>query len=95
MKLSKNKILEIAKDEAIRRGFDLNKLNYVEEMNTEKWNKKWKITLKANPHLSDPTINRDFTAVYFEPGSEMQLGGDLWVLVDNTSGEIIFVLTGK
>ena len=78
----------------MRRGYDINKLNLVEDKNNERWTQSWAFTLKHNPHLSDPTKDKDFTAVYFQPKA-MQLGGDLWVLIDNVTGEVLFALPGK
>lgn len=95
MQLEKKRIIEIAKEEAQRRGYNLAALHLVEDPDHHAWSRSWRGILKHNPHLSDPTRERDFTAIYFEPKEEMQLGGDLWVLIDNHTGEILYVLPGK
>ena len=92
MNLEQKKIIKIASKEAEKNGFNLKNLKIV--IANKNWREIWPRILKVNPHLNDPTQGRNFTVVYYRP-KKLQLGGDLWVLVDNASGEVILTLPGK
>lgn len=54
----------------------------------------WRKQFLTLPTLSEKLEKKDVVAIYFGP-KKMQLGGDLWVLIDNKTGEVIFALPGK
>lgn len=94
VKLSEPQLTVLAVKEAVRLGFKQGDFEVVLDSDNERWMKIWRTVSTANPTLAGPPKGRSFTALYIRPKRE-QLGGDLWVLVDNFTGEVLFRLPGK
>ncbi len=94
------KAVEIANKKAIELGYDLNIMIIdIDEENTG-WNNyisydKSHDFWKENPELRDKLMSRSYWAVYYGPNKVNQLGGDLWVVVDKETYQIITYLRGQ
>jgi hypothetical protein len=92
--LSKEKVIEIAKQAARDLGFDLKKMTMEADVNNTKWKEAFPSIEKAPGHIGKKVKDKKYWAIYFEPISSsdpsvVQLGGDLWVFVDANTGEIL------
>jgi len=57
--------------------------------------KEWKSESGTTPEKEYPLLaGRNYQAVYFSPKMSMK-GGDLWVFVDNDTGEVITFIGGE
>ena len=94
-----NRIAEIASKEARRLGYEINKMNVEVESvihDVEKFTEKHPM-YKKNKLFKEKMGSQKFWAVYFSPKQtdDILFGGDLWVFIDSTNGEIITTIRGK
>lgn len=86
--LEKNKLISIASDEALKKGYSVDAL----EFHVDNENLNWKIFLSNNPQMAHSIAGKDYSAIYFDPKDKDQVtfGGGGWILIDNGSGAVLF-----
>lgn len=100
--IDKKKTREISIAEAERLGYNTSLMNIsIDENNTlwRKYSSSLNLTTGATlldemPEVKNKLRNKIFWAVYFDPRNIEQHGGDLWVFVDRTTGDVILYLKG-
>jgi hypothetical protein len=92
--LSKERVIEIAKQAARDLGFDLKKMTIEADENNTKWKEEFASIENAPGHIGKKVKDKKYWAVYFAPippsdPNTVQMGGDLWVFVDANTGEVL------
>lgn len=96
MKITKEEVIEIANKEAIRLGYDINMMEIKVTKHTTPWNTYLKKDNNSEYALvrKEKLINKEYWAVYYAP-KNMQLGGDICIFIDSSTGEVLTSLRGK
>lgn len=108
--LSQDEVIRIASDKAQELGFKTEEMSVLFDEDNAKiiehsrrsgvsvYNKKtgkWDKALPSTPEKDFPVLEgRNYQAVYFAPKAQ-RMGGDLWVFVDKSTGEVIKWVLGK
>ena len=100
MILSIDEVEKRASEEARRRGYDLSRSDVlVVDEEDDFWRSSiMKQHFYDTPELAQKIKGRKYFVVYYKRRSEpgkMILGGEIYVLVDKKTGEVLIVLTGK
>ncbi len=89
---TRSEILAIADKEAQRLGYDSEHMSISFDIDNSQW--KEYVAGISQSTVAAKLNGKSFIAVYYGPMKE-QLGGDLWVFIDRSSGEVIETLRGK
>jgi hypothetical protein len=109
-KLTKEQIIQIAISKAKELGYKTDEMNIVYDENNKNItehlkrigvstynvkNKKWDKDLPTTPEKEYPELkDKDYQSVYLGPKGSVK-GGDLWVFIDKSTGEVIKYQRGK
>ena len=91
--LTNDQLLQIAKTEAERRGYDVKRLRFHIDSTNENWNKFWPPFSKYNPDITERLKGKEVAAIYYDQeadGKSVTLfGGGGWILIDKISYKVV------
>lgn len=90
--ISKEKVLEIASEEARRLGYNVEDMKIQADEQNSLWEQD---DLKVDPSIVVKIKGKTFFAICYTSKDKFVMGGVLWVLVDKHSGEVIISIPLK
>ena len=93
-------ILEVAHKKARELGYEPDKVNFFYDVNNKAWNDTYGLAIN-NKEISlqndeyKKLVGRNFQAVHYSSSKKYSLGGDIFVLIDKKTKEVIIVQRGK
>ena len=100
MEIDYKKAVNIAGEFIQGKGFDLQKMGLVYDINNENWNKYYltnELFVKYHNELLNILKNKHYWAIHYVPKKTSAIikGGGIWVFIDKTTGEVIQHLIEK
>ncbi|MBI3996844.1 MAG: hypothetical protein HY352_04225 [Candidatus Omnitrophica bacterium] len=92
---TRSELLTIADEEARRHGVDIEQASVSFDGFNSAWGAYVERRKSIGLNTAAPELNgRGYWAVYYAPMTPMR-GGDLWVMIDKSTGEVIMALEGE
>jgi hypothetical protein len=97
--ISKEKAILIANEKVIALGYDISRMKVIVDENKTIWNNFLSTPLGFEEsseikEIKDLLKNKIYWVIYYEPTGK-QFGGDVFVIVERFTGEILFTLPLK